>query len=461
MHSQRIRSLNNVSAANGKCVVYVMSRDQRVQDNHALLIAQKHALHEKVPLIVFFNLYSQLGIRIFQQFEFMMEGLKEVEKNLQELQIPFIVESGNARENIEKLVEKFEPSALFFDFSPLRESQKLKKEIAENIKIPCFEVDTHNIIPVWITSEKEEWAAYTIRPKIHKNLSDWLVEPEKIQKHLYPSHISHKNDWSQLLGKVQAQKVENYNPIFQPGEKNAYKTLQTFIEYKLEKYNEFRNDPSKDYQSNLSPYLHFGHISSLRIALTVKHLIEPSFKESIDVFLEELIVRKELSDNFCFYNKNYDNFEGLKPWAQASLMKHIDDKRPHLFSKEQLEFAQTYDPAWNAAQIQLITTGKIHGYMRMYWAKKILEWTQTPQQALEYTIYLNDKYHLDGYDPNGYVGIMWSIGGIHDRPWFEREIFGQVRYMNLKGLQRKFDVNAYVEMYPTVKNSDKLYKYSK
>ncbi len=435
-----------------------MSRDQRVQDNHALLIAQQHAIHEKIPLIVFFNLFTKLGIRIFQQFEFMIEGLQEVEQNLQELHIPFIVETGNAQENIEKLVSKLEPSALFFDFSPLRESQKLKKDLAEKVSIPCFEVDTHNIIPIWVTSEKEEWAAYTIRPKIHKKLSDWLIEPDKTQKHPFPSTISQKNDWKELLNKVEAQKIEGYNPIFKPGEKAAHETLQTFIENKLEKYNEYRNDFSKDYQSNLSPYLHFGHISSLRIALTVRKLVESSFKESIDSFLEELIVRKELSDNFCFYNQNYDNFDGLKPWAQKTLLKHIDDPRPNIFSKEQLEFAQTYDPAWNAAQIQLITTGKIHGYMRMYWAKKILEWTQTPQQALEYANFLNDKYHLDGYDPNGYVGILWSIGGVHDRPWFERDIFGQVRYMNLKGLQRKFDVNTYIEMYPTVKNSDKLYK---
>lgn len=422
-----------------------MSRDQRVHDNHALLAAQQHAIAEKLPLIVFFNLYIKLGIRIFQHYEFMIEGLQEIEKNLITYNIPFLIYAGDAQKNIGQVVHDYKPAALYFDFSPLRESQKLKKNIAETAKVPCFEVDTHNIIPVWMASDKEEFAAYTLRPKIHKLLPQWLEEPDTLQKHPHVCLMPLlKPNWLKLRTQIEAAKVEGYISLCKPGEQAAHKTLQVFIENKLEQYAKFRNDPSKDYQSNLSPYLHFGHISSLRIALTVKKLNEPSFNVSIEAFLEELIVRKELSDNFCFYNRNYDNFQGLRPWAQATLIKHGTDKREYIFSRDELEQAKTYDHAWNAAQKQLIKTGKIHGYMRMYWAKKILEWTPSPQQAIEYAIYLNDKYNLDGYDPNGYVGILWSIGGIHDRAWFEREVFGQIRYMNFNGLKRKFDIEVYI-----------------
>lgn len=446
MLKHRIRKLHAKPAIQGNCIIYIMSRDQRVQDNHALLAAQKHAIHEKLPLIVFFNLYTKLGIRIFQQYEFMIEGLKEVEKKLIALNIPFMIKAGDAYENITQFVADYRPSALYFDFSPLRESQTLKGKIAEYVDIPCFEVDTHNIIPVWITSPKEEFAAYTIRPKIHKLLPQWLEEPEQMQKHPHLCLMPLlKPNWEKLISQIEAPKIEGYNPSFQPGEDAAHATFKEFITKKLEKYDELRNDPSKDYQSHMSPYLHFGHISSLRIALEVNKLHEKSFKQSIDAFLEELIIRKELSDNFCFYNKNYDNFDGIKTWAKETLLNHIHDPREHLYTREQLEHAQTFDPAWNAAQKQLTKTGKIHGYMRMYWAKKILEWTQSPAQAIEYAVYLNDRYSLDGYEPNGYVGILWSIGGIHDRAWFERAIFGKIRYMNFNGLKRKFDIQTYID----------------
>ena len=228
-----------------------------------------------------------------------------------------------------------------------------------------------------------------------------------------------------------------------PGENFAMEALKNFLENKFDKYSEERNDPTKDGQSNLSPYLHFGQISAQRIALEVKKF--GGNEKSEKAFLEELIIRRELSDNFCFYNKNYDSFTGFHNWAQQTLNAHKDDKREFIYTKEEFERAETHDDMWNAAQKELIKTGKMHGYMRMYWAKKILEWTNTPQYALNIAIYLNDKYELDGRDPNGYAGCAWSIGGVHDRAWTERPVFGKIRYMNYNGCKRKFDVNAYIE----------------
>lgn len=186
-----------------------------------------------------------------------------------------------------------------------------------------------------------------------------------------------------------------------------------------------------------------SQVSAARCALEAKARGK-SYGESVASFVEELVVRKELSDNFCFHNKKYDSLEGCAGWAQETLEKHSIDKREHVYTRQQLEAGKTHDQLWNAAQLELVHKGKMHGFMRMYWAKKILEWTKSPADALADSIYLNDHYSIDGRDPNGYVGCMWSIGGIHDMGWTERPIFGKIRFMNYKGCERKFKVAMYV-----------------
>jgi deoxyribodipyrimidine photo-lyase len=334
-----------------------------------------------------------------------------------------------------------------------------------------FVVDTHNVVPVWAVSEKREVGAYTIRPKIHKLLETYLVEPQQIQNHPVKwtnsfesvHEIDEKID--KILSTVKSNGTKNE---FISGEIAAITHLDTFIKTKLAKYAVDRNDPSRGSQSDLSPYLHFGQISALRVALLLReealknnsdlHFLsspkmpkpedaQNTLQHGIDSLVEEMIVRKELADNFCYYDDNYDNLGSAPSWAVASLDKHRTDPREHIYSLEELEQAKTHDPAWNAAQRQLTQNGKMHGYMRMYWAKKVLEWTESPEQAIEYLIYLNDHYSIDGGDPNGYAGILWSVGGVHDRPWQEREIFGVVRYMNYGGLKRKFDIEAYEQQY--------------
>ncbi|MBP1734596.1 MAG: Deoxyribodipyrimidine photo-lyase photolyase (Photoreactivating enzyme), partial [Deltaproteobacteria bacterium] len=229
----------------------------------------------------------------------------------------------------------------------------------------------------------------------------------------------------------------------EPGEKAAQSVLKRFIEGKLGRYDSDRNDPNKDGQSGLSPFLHFGHISAQRIALEV--MKENAAGESRDAFLEELIIRRELSDNFCFYNDQYDSVGGFPEWAKKTLNQHGKDKRPYLYSLEDFEGAKTHDDLWNAAQIEMVKRGKMHGYMRMYWAKKILEWTQSPEEAMNIAIYLNNRYELDGRDPNGYAGIAWSIGGVHDRAWNERNVFGKIRYMSYNGCRSKFNTDSYIK----------------
>jgi deoxyribodipyrimidine photo-lyase len=252
---------------------------------------------------------------------------------------------------------------------------------------------------------------------------------------------SNKIEWGKIYASLKAD--ENVKPVslLKPGEKAAHKTLKEFIENKFDKYAELRNDPNADVLSNLSPYLHFGQISAQRVALILGGF---GNHPSAEAFLEELIVRKELSDNFCFYNSNYDSFNGFPDWAKKTLNDHRKDEREFIYSSKQFEEAKTHEDLWNAAQNELIRTGKMHGYMRMYWAKKILEWSKSPEESLKIAIYLNDKYELDGRDPNGYTGCAWAVGGLHDRAWAVRPVYGKIRYMNRNGAKRKFDVEKYV-----------------
>jgi deoxyribodipyrimidine photo-lyase len=254
-------------------------------------------------------------------------------------------------------------------------------------------------------------------------------------------------DWEGVLTKLKIDRDVPEVDWIRAGEGAARRALSAFVKRKLPLYDEMRNDPSKDGQSHLSPYVHFGQLAAQRIALEVRKAAAPS--SSKDSFLEELVVRRELSDNFCYYNPHYDTFQGFPDWAKTTLDLHRKDRREYLYSLEEFEHAKTHDDAWNAAQKEMVLRGKMHGYMRMYWGKKILEWTESPEDALKIAIYLNDTYELDGRDPNGYVGIAWSIGGVHDRAWKERAVFGKIRYMNYKGLKSKFDIGKYIAMNTT------------
>ncbi len=460
--NSRILRLNNLQDQNRGSVIYVMSRDQRVKDNHALFFAQEEAIEKGVPLLVVFCLYDKSGARAREHFEFMLEGLKGVENDLKQLEIGFELLYGDPKIELISFFEQKKPSSVYFDFSPLRNPRKLQKYIAESVNIPVFTADTHNIIPLWVLSDKQEFAAHTIRGKVHKKLVKWLIEPPKIKKHPYEYQKQIKNDWAKSNALIQKIEKNNSKIQIKSGEKFALEKLTEFLERKLENFAFSRNDPNSDVLSGLSPYLHFGQISSLRVALEAisysgaEPLLfsqnklaqssgEPSIEDGLNTLLEEMIVRKELADNYCFYTENYDNLDGAWPWAKDTLKTHDNDPREFIYTLEDLEKCQTHDRAWNAAQKQMMKTGIMHGYMRMYWAKKILEWSKSSQEAIKNTIYLNDHYSLDGGDPNGYTGIMWSIAGVHDRPWFDRPIYGKIRYMNDNGLKNKFDIESYIK----------------
>lgn len=438
-----------------------MSRDQRTNDNHALIAAQTLAIKENVPLYVLFSLRT-IPTRSQEHYTFMLEGLRDVEHSLTELSIPFVIRIGEPVETITSFANEVSAGALFFDFSPLHGLRALAKSVAKEFKGSVTVVDTHNIIPIWILSDKKEFAAHTIRRKVHKNLEKYLAQPPRLQSQDLPANVpesASEKEINTFLGTIPKSGITVGYPA---GQSAALKHLRSFIDDDLATYAVGRNDIATDQQSGLSPYLHFGQISSLRVALEVIASVneppllfeQPKLAEAsesastydgMNALLEEMIVRKELSDNFCFYSESYTSLNAAAPWAVTSLTEHASDPRDFLYTKEEWESAATHDEAWNAAQTELLKTGKIHGYMRMYWAKKLLEWSASPEEAIQTAIYLNDKYSIDGGDPNGYVGILWSIAGVHDRPWFERSVYGKIRYMNSAGLSRKFNLPAYIK----------------
>jgi len=435
-------------------VVYWMSRDQRATDNWALLYAQHEALKHKVPLLVVFCLVPDFLQATLRQYAFMLKGLEETAAALKKKNVPFYLLNGQPEKILPDFIRETGTGALVTDFDPLKIKQKWKNAVNRRLDIPFFEVDAHNIVPCRMASPKQEFGAYTIRPKIQRLLPDYLGDFPALQNHPVSFKKKIKSlSVQQALAGLKFNRTVGEVSGFVPGSAAGLKVLKDFLKKKVNAYPTGRNDPNLEGQSGLSPYLHFGQIASQRVALeTVKAKgVNPDARED---FLEELIVRRELSDNFCFYNPQYDSVEGFPDWARRTLNTHHRDKREYQYTLKQFEAASTHDPLWNAAQKEMVVRGKMHGYMRMYWAKKILQWSSSPVQAFKIAIYLNDKYELDGRDPNGYTGIAWSLGGVHDRAWGERPVFGKIRFMSYNGCRSKFDVEKYIHTKnnPPVKN---------
>ena len=456
----RIDNVSNLKPYDSSCVLLWMGRDMRTVDNHALTYARALAAHYKVPLKVAFSLPTVPQVSstgpppTLRQVGFMLNGLKEVERNLRALHIPFYLLVGpSATRSIPAFVQEHHARAVVCDFFPLRDAMQSVHDVASQMQasnVPMVQIDAHNVVPCFHASPKLEYSARTLRGKLEKVLHEYLVDdfggpvPPNAEGSLRDCEAV---DWDKALAALEIDRTVKPVEGLLAGTAAAWNVLLTFCDTRLTQYAIKRNDPNAKACSDLSPYFHFGHLSPQRAVLYVKSL-KRNLNGSTDSFVEETVVRRELSDNFCYYNPNYDNLNGLYPWARETLEQHRDDVRKPSYTRTTLEEARTYDDLWNASQLQLMTTGKMHGFLRMYWAKKILEWSPTAAEALQNALYFNDKYAMDGCDPNGFVGCMWSIGGIHDQGWAERPIFGKIRYMNYEGCKRKFDVAQFVAKYP-------------
>jgi len=423
-------------------VIYWMSREQRVADNPGLLFAQHLATDMGKNLTVVFTLTSDYPGAMLRHYDFMIRGLHETAVSLHALHIPFYLLVGNPPETLAGFLDENGAGIVVTDFDPLRIKRQWVAAAMQSSGAKFVEVDGHNVVPARLVSDKPEFGAYTLRPKIRRYLDRFLEILPSLRPMNRQTVLPELFSPDKVIGSLRLDRSVGPVDWISPGSRAADETLKVFIGERLNGYAGKRNDPNLQMTSDLSPYLHFGQISSMRVAIEVLRQHPPG--EDSEAFLEELIVRKELSDNFCHYHPGYDTTSGFHEWAKKTHDAHRLDEREYVYTREQFEQGVTHDPLWNAAQLQMVKQGKMHGYMRMYWAKKILEWTESPGQAMDYAIYLNDKYSLDGRDPNGYAGIAWSIGGVHDRAWKERPVFGKIRYMNDNGARRKFDVQAYI-----------------
>ena len=442
IQQERIRLLNDRRADGGKYVLYWMQAAQRAEYNHALEYAIRTANRLKKPVVVFFGITENWPEANLRHYYFMLEGLKEVKKALKTKGIQMVIRRNSPDSGAAEMAK--DAALVVVDAGQLRIQKKWRVSAAATINCLLCEVETNLIVPVQEASMKENFSAGTFRPRITKKLDYYLVPLKHSKPKLDSLGMKFQtfdiDDIDRVLLKLDIDRSVAKVSGFHGGTKEAKRRLSDFLKNKLDRFADLRNDPTADYVSNMSPYLHFGQISPLYIALEVSK----TFSAGKDTYLEELIVRRELSYNFVFYNDHYDTFECLEPWAKKTLNLHRSDKREYVYTFEQFGKARTHDPYWNAAQKEMVIIGKMHGYMRMYWGKKILEWSKSPQAGFEIALHLNNKYELDGRGPNAFAGVAWCFGK-HDRAWGERTIFGKIRYMNAAGLKRKFDADDYVK----------------
>jgi len=441
----RIQPLNRRSVQDGRYVLYWMQASQRVECNHALEYAVGEANGRNLPVVVAFGLTDRFPEANLRHYVFMLEGLEEVREGLQRRGIRFVLQHRSPELAATALAE--DAALVVTDRGYLRIQRQWRRHVAANAPCAVVQVESDVVVPAETASPKEEYTAGTLRPKLQRILKGYLIplheRPVRKDSLALRLDVDAVKDAAALARTMPIDRSVPPSAAFRGGTSRANALLEDFIAAKLRHYADRRSDPGLDYSSHLSPYLHFGQISPLAVALRVWG--EKSAPAAArEAFLEELIVRRELGVNFALYNERYDEYGSLPGWAKKTLADHAKDRRDALYDEGQWERAETHDGYWNAAQREMVLTGKMHNYMRMYWGKKILEWSRTPQEAFRTALRLNNRYELDGRDPNSYAGVAWCFGK-HDRAWPERRVFGKIRYMNEAGLRRKFDMPAYLE----------------
>jgi deoxyribodipyrimidine photo-lyase len=452
--TERVRSLNDRPVnRHGEYVLYWAQMNRRARCNHALGHAIDLANSHQLPLLVYEGLTCSYPHANDRLHTFILEGVPDNAQDFRALGAGYLFHlrrrQADPNNALFRLAER--AAAVVTDDYPTFVSTRWNPSLAAKVACPYLVVDSSCIVPMQ-KHVKREYAAYTIRPKIQKLLPQYLQPysmPQLIKSWSGPVPAAELHlevtaaEIPELVASCEIDHSIAPSLSYRGGPQAAAQHLQHFVSRNLKRYAEGRNEPSEHATSNMSPYLHFGHISSLELALTVR---EAAIQQggSADEYLEELIVRRELAFNYARWVERADTMCNLPEWAKKTLREHSCDPRQPSYTREQFERAATHDNLWNACQKEMRLRGKIHGYYRMYWGKKIIEWSPTCQHALEAMVYLHDRYALDGRDPNTYTNILWCFG-LHDRPWTERPVFGQIRWMSLDGMKRKTDVDAYLK----------------
>jgi deoxyribodipyrimidine photo-lyase len=440
----RLRNDRPVGAA-GEVVVYWMERAQRAADNPALDAAIDAANEIGKPLVVFFGLAPWYPNANERHYTFLFDGLPELARGVEARGAAFAFRPF-PEHRLLPFCEEVRAALVVGDENPLREPERRRRAAAERLPVALVTVDADVVVPSALFP-REEAAARTLRPKIAAALPRFLApsrEP-RVRATLPPGRrpASRPIEPARLLRELPIDRSAGPVRGERGGRAAGLRALRRFVGRALARYDEDRNRPELGAATSLlSPWLHFGQIGPREAALAARAADAPEAAKA--AFLEQLVVRRELAVNFVARNEAYDRYEGVPAWARRSLEARLGDPRPRIYTEEELEGAATDDPLWNAAQREMAATGRMHGYVRMYWAKRLLTWTEHPARAHEIAVRLNDRYFLDGCDPNGYANIAWAIGGKHDRPWPPRPIFGNVRSMSLAALRRKLDIDGYI-----------------
>jgi len=435
---RRIRRANDAEPrADGDHVLYWMGRSQRAEHNPALELAIQRANALEKRLLVVAALPDGVTAR-HRAFE--LQGLAEVEQALSSRKIKLAVRRGSAEAVVGPFLD--EAACAVFDDDVRRGPAEARSSLASRARCPVEQVEGDVVVPLRVASDKREYAARTLRPKLQEAWPGYLVElrttaVDKDSRNLSVDRLD-LSDIDEVLDSMDLDWSVPPTTRFEGGTRRARARFRRFVEQRLDDYDAHRNRPETDDVSAMSPYLRFGQISPVWLAL---HAGEGHAR---DVYLEELVVRRELAHNYCAFEPDYDRYEALPGWARETLAEHADDPRPHLYRREDLEAAETHDPSWNAAMREMRETGYLHNHMRMYWGKKVLEWSASPEEAYETLLHLNNRWFLDGGDPNSFANVGW-VFGLHDRPFGERPVFGKVRSMSARGLERKGDPEAYVD----------------
>jgi deoxyribodipyrimidine photo-lyase len=448
--TDRVRLLNRAEPRAGDYILYWSQMNRRADSNHALAFAAELANERGLPVLFYEGLTCSYPHANDRLHTFLLEGVPETERRLDKLGIGYVFHLRRRRSDpndaLHRLAER--AAAIVTDDYPTFVAAAHNASVPAKVRAPYYAVDSSCIVPMR-RFEKQEYAAYTIRPKIQRMLREYLAPVPAIRvkrKWSGPLPMEHTRvEPDGIADLVASCEIDHTVPPsidLRGGRIAAESQLRVFLENNLKRYARHKNEPSEHATSQLSAYLHFGHMSSLEIAIAVRDCAA-KHKLIAEEYLEELIVRRELTFNFALHSPYRDSIGALPNWAKTTLAKHARDRRDPLYTRDQFERAETYDDLWNATQREMLTRGVIHGYYRMYWGKKIIEWSKSPEDALASMLAIHDRYALDGRDPNTYTNCLWCFG-LHDRPWGERPIFGMVRFMSLEGMRRKTDVDAYI-----------------
>ena len=445
IQEERVQHLNEEDVRDGDYVLYWMQSSQRAEHNHALEYAIGRANDLGQRLLVVFGLTDDYPEANLRHYAFMLEGLKDVEEALEGRGIKFVVRRGSP--DRVALEAGGDASLIVTDRGYMRPQKRWRERVAGEAGCLLTQVETDVVVPVELASDKQEHAARTLRPKIGEYMEDFLValtptKPDKQSLNMRADGLDLSDIGKVLDGMDLDRSVGPLSHLYRGGTSEAKRIFRRFLKENLADYVGHRNQPQTDDVSHMSKYLHYGHVSPIWLALEARKA--SAEEDNVRSFVEELVVRRELSMNFVFYNPDYDSYSNLPGWAKETLEEHKDDEREYTYTRDELESAETHDEYWNAAMREMVHTGYMHNYMRMYWGKKILEWSSSPEYAYGTTLYLNNKYFLDGRDPNSFANVAWVFGQ-HDRGWTERKVFGKVRYMSAGGLERKAKPREYVE----------------